>query len=61
MCEHVVKLSQRTVTEIIEQLPAVVNAIAMTAVGGLVGLMAFYVYYAISFAVAHVLSGGPHG
>jgi general secretion pathway protein F len=61
MCEHVVRLSQRTVTDIIEQLPAVVNAAAMTGVGGLVGLMAFYVYYAISFAVAHVLSGNHSG
>jgi type II secretory pathway component PulF len=60
MCGHVVRLSQRTVSDIIDRLPAVLNAAAMTGVGGLVGLMAFYVYYAISFAVAHVLSGSHH-
>jgi type II secretory pathway component PulF len=54
MCQHVAKLSQRQAKDVIDRLPAIMNAVAMVTVGTLIGLMAYYVYSAISYSIAHI-------
>jgi type IV pilus assembly protein PilC len=54
MCVHVSANARRQVREAVKSLPIFVNNGATLLIGCFVGLMAFYVYTAVSFAVGHI-------
>jgi len=58
MCVHVSDNARRQIRGAVKRLPIFVNNGATLLIGLMVGLFAFYVYSAISYAVAHVAGSG---
>jgi type II secretory pathway component PulF len=68
MCVHVSSNCRRQIRDAVKRLPIIVSNGATLFIGGFVGLMAFYVYSAVSYAIGHInsihstaaASGLPH-